>query len=86
MSSDFSTTMLIIELILKISFSLPCNNPWLKFLEKSVYREWVINTVAPYYQGSDEIVGRNKARKAGFILLPVTWKTFSEEAYTTASE
>lgn len=36
MSSGFSTTMLIIELILKISFSLPCNNPWLKFLEKSV--------------------------------------------------
>lgn len=52
MSSGFSTTMLIIELILKISFSLPCNNPWLKFLGKGVCRERVINTVAPYYQGS----------------------------------
>lgn len=52
MPSGFSAIMLTIELILKISFSLRCSNPQLKFLEKSVYREWVINTVAQFYQGS----------------------------------
>lgn len=79
MPSGFSTILLTIELIMKISFSLRCSNPQLKFLEKSVYREWVINTVAQFYQGSRWKSRKEQDRKNwGFILLPVSWKTFSE--------